>query len=182
MRTRLRLNRILSRCCGEPERLAARRRSRCEQLMKAKVISVLRRDCGWKREWLVGHPLLALLVSRAKLGFACLALGPLLPCVGFAQSVFSPRGTEYSVSQTLPGDQTHPRVAANASGGYVVWEDNATDGDGLGVSARALNNYLSPVPQRTFRVNQQGAGNQELPDVKLLKNGGAVFVWQSGVS
>src|SRR6185295_14620104 len=124
MRTRLRLNRILSRCCGEPERLAARRRSRCEQLMKAKVISVLRRDCGWKREWLVGHPLLALLVSRAKLGFACLALGPLLPCVGFAQSVFSPRGTEYSVSQTLPGDQTHPRVAANASGGYVVWEDN----------------------------------------------------------
>ena len=34
----------------------------------------------------------------------------------------------------------------------------------------------------TFRVNQQGTNDQENPRVALLKNGGAVFVWQGGES
>ena len=86
------------------------------------------------------------------------------------------------MSLNLPGDQMHPRLSLGHAGGYVVWEDNMTDGDGLGISARMVNNYLSPVPQRTFRVNQQGVGDQERPAVQSFDNGGAVFVWQSGTS
>jgi len=80
----------------------------------------------------------------------------------------------------MPGDQTNPRLVLNRSGGYIVWQDNNTDGDGLGISARALDSSLSPVLQKTFRVNQSGAGDQGRPDVKLVDGGGAVFVWQDG--
>ena len=78
-----------------------------------------------------------------------------------------------------PGDQVLPAVSLGASGGYIVWQDNVTDGDGSGVSARRLGaNLLGHLG--AFRVNEQGAGNQENAKVQLLKNGGAVFVWQSG--
>jgi hypothetical protein len=47
------------------------------------------------------------------------------------------------------------------------------------VNAIALNSDLSKV-QSTFRVNQNRSGDQERPQVALLKDGGAVFVWQAG--
>ncbi|MGD0539003.1 MAG: thrombospondin type 3 repeat-containing protein [Verrucomicrobiota bacterium] len=98
-----------------------------------------------------------------------------------AQSVFTPQGGEYSLTLQLVGDQTRPGVSLGSSGaGYVVWQDNVTDGDGLGISAQALNNYLSPIPSRSFRVNQQGAGDQENPVVQVFADGSAVFVWQGG--
>ena len=50
--------------------------------------------------------------------------------------VFSPLAGEYSVSGPLPGDQSLSSVAFGAAGGYVVWQDNVTDGDGLGISAQ----------------------------------------------
>jgi hypothetical protein len=88
-------------------------------------------------------------------------------------------GAEYSIVGALPGDQTWPDVALNTSGGYAVWQDNATDGDGTGISARRLDGTLSGTLS-TFRVNQLGAGNQQNPRVAMLKNGGAVIVWQGG--
>ncbi len=92
---------------------------------------------------------------------------------------FTTNGTEYSIIGSLPGDQVFPDVAISTNGGFVVWQDNATDGDGWGVSARRLDSTLSGT-FGTFRVNVQGAGNQENAHVALLKNGGAVFVWQGG--
>ena len=65
------------------------------------------------------------------------------------------------------------------NGGFVVWQDNATDGSGWGVSARRLDGTLSGT-LGTFRVNVQGTNDQENARVALLKNGGAVFVWQGG--
>jgi hypothetical protein len=61
----------------------------------------------------------------------------------------------------------------------VVWQDNITDGDGWGVSAQRLDSTLSGTLS-TFRVNVQGTNDQSNPRVALLKNGGAVFVWQGG--
>src|SRR5262245_40021682 len=81
----------------------------------------------------------------------------------------------------LPGDQVFPQVAINKSGGYLIWQDNVTDGDGLGISARRLSSTLSGT-LGVFRVNEQGAGDQQNPKVALLKNGEAVFVWQSGTT
>ena len=72
------------------------------------------------------------------------------------------------------------RGGGTTNGGFVVWQDNATDGSGWGVSARRLDGTLSGALS-TFRVNVQGTNDQENPRVALLKNGGAVFVWQGGV-
>jgi hypothetical protein len=79
----------------------------------------------------------------------------------------------------LPGDQVFPDAAVNTTGGFVVWQDNATDGNGWGVSARRVDSTLSGTLS-TFRVNVQGTNDQENARVALLKNGGAVFVWQGG--
>ena len=92
---------------------------------------------------------------------------------------YGTNGTEYAVVGSLPGDQVFPDAAISSTGGFVVWQDNATDGDGWGISARRLDSTLSGT-LGTFRVNAAGAGNQENARVALLKNGGAVFVWQGG--
>ncbi len=90
------------------------------------------------------------------------------------------QGTEYLITRGMPGDQTHPHLSLDASGGYAVWQDNAVDGAGLGIGAAKLNGSLSPIPTRMFRVNESTADDQENPQVQLLKDGGAVFVWQGG--
>lgn len=92
---------------------------------------------------------------------------------------YGTNGTEYTVIGSLPGDQVFPSAAISTTGGFVVWQDNATDGDGWGISARRLDSTLSGT-LGTFRVNATGAGSQENARVALLKNGGAVFVWQGG--
>jgi hypothetical protein len=70
-------------------------------------------------------------------------------------------------------------VAISPTNGILVWQDNVTDGDGWGISAQRLDSTLSGTLS-PFRVNVIGAGNQENARVALLKNGGAVFVWQGG--
>ena len=99
--------------------------------------------------------------------------------VASAQTPFTPQGGEYSIAGALPGDQNFPQIKVNSSGGFLVWQDNMTDGDGLGISAQRLDSSLSPT-LGSFRINQQAAGDQENPQLALLKNGGAVFVWQGG--
>ena len=93
---------------------------------------------------------------------------------------FGPNGTEYAVIGSLAGDQIYPDAAVNTAGGLVVWQDNITDGDGWGISARRLDSTLSGN-LGVFRVNVAGAGNQENPKAVLLKNGGGAFVWQGGL-
>ncbi len=101
-----------------------------------------------------------------------------LPAVVCGQNYVS-QGGEYPIAGSLSGDQTFPQLAIKASGGYIVWQDNATDGDGLGISARKLDGSLSgSIPP--FRVNQIGAADQEKPQVSMLNDGGAAFVWQGG--
>lgn len=92
---------------------------------------------------------------------------------------YAPLAGEYSLSGAQAGDQTRPALAFGVAGGYVVWQDSVTDGDGSGISAQRLNDNLSGV-LAPFRVNQVGTGYQECPQVAVLPNGGAVFVWQGG--
>ncbi|MGD0259142.1 MAG: fibronectin type III domain-containing protein [Verrucomicrobiota bacterium] len=118
------------------------------------------------------------LFARNALVCGCLAVAA--PAVVFGQTNnYLTNGVEYAIAGSLPGDQTRPYLAINSAGGYLVWEDNLTDGDGLGISARQLDSTLSGTFS-SFRVNFIGAGDQELPQVALLNSGGAVFVWQGG--
>jgi hypothetical protein len=120
------------------------------------------------------------LLARNALVWGCLAIAA--PAVVLGQTNYLPNGVEYAIAGSLPGDQTFPQLGLNASGGYLVWEDNITDGDGLGISALRLDSSFSasPAPLSSFRVNSIGAGDQEQPQVSLLNGGGAVFVWQGG--
>jgi hypothetical protein len=108
-----------------------------------------------------------------------LGLIGLLPAGASGQPILLAQGAEYPIAGKLPGDQVHAQVALSGSGGLVVWQDNFTDGDGLGISARRIDQSLSPTLS-TFQVNQQAAGDQENAQVAFLGNGGAVFAWQGG--
>lgn len=114
---------------------------------------------------------------RKTLGIIGLTLS--VPGVALSQSGYVTQAGEYAPAGNLPGDQTHPQLSLSRTNGFIVWQDNVTDGDGLGISARALDSSFSS-PFASFRVNQQGADDQENPQVTMLKNGGAAFTWQGG--
>jgi len=112
----------------------------------------------------------------------CAALCLALPVAVSAQTNFyAPNGTEYAIVPALPGDQVWPDVAVTTNGGFVVWQDNITDGSGWGLSAQRVDSTLSGTLS-PFRVNAQGTNDQENARVAALKNGGAAFVWQGGLS
>src|SRR2546430_8048536 len=101
--------------------------------------------------------------------------------VALAQNAYAPQGGEYPIAGSLPGAQVFPQAALGTNGGYLVWQDNVTDGDGSGISAQRLNSNLSGQ-FGVFRVNEQAAGDQQNPKVALLKNGGGGFVLQGGTN
>lgn len=110
-----------------------------------------------------------------------LGLFLVLSATAFAQTnYFSPNGTEYAIAGLLPGDNIFPDAALNSGGGFLVWQDNAVDGSGWGISAMQVNSTLSGTLS-PFRVNVIGTNDQENARVGLLKGGGAVFVWQGGL-
>ena len=79
--------------------------------------------------------------------------------VVLAQNAYAPQGGEYPIAGSLPGDQVFPQISLGTNGGYLVWQDNVTDGDGSGISAQRLNSNLSGQ-FGVFRVNELGAGDQ----------------------
>lgn len=117
----------------------------------------------------------------ASIGLALVGISGLAAALHGAEPPFGAQGTEYGLGRNLLGDQTNPKVSLNREGGFIVWQDNAIDGQGLGIGAVALNNTLSPIPSRIFRVNSGMAADQEHPVVQVLPDGGAVFAWQGGV-
>ena len=94
-------------------------------------------------------------LSFARKAAICFCLGLFLavPAAVFAQTnYYTTNGTEYAIVGSLPGDQVWPDVAREPGGGFVVWQDNATDGSGWGVSAQRLDSTLSGTLS-AFRVN-----------------------------
>lgn len=81
--------------------------------------------------------------------------------------------------EPLFGEQTFPQISLTANGGYIVWQDNDLDGQGLGIGAQRLDSMAAAVGG-PFPVNQQVGGDQTKPSVAVLSNGNALFAWQSG--
>jgi hypothetical protein len=119
------------------------------------------------------------LLQRLCKTLGILSLTLLVPGMALGQSGYVTQAGEYAPAGNLPGDQTRPQLSLTRTNGFIVWQDNVTDGDGLGISTRALDSSFSS-PFAGFRVNQQGAGDQENPQVTMLNNGGAAFTWQGG--
>ncbi len=121
-----------------------------------------------------------LCAMRRTAGLACLLAMPLL---ADGQNAFSPGGDDYVIAGALAGDQTAPQTAVNATGGYLVWQDNSPNPNGLRIRAQRLNQNFSRS-QSQFLVssvaNAANTGDQEKPQVALLNGDGAVIVWQGG--
>ena len=111
----------------------------------------------------------------------CFALGLLLAAISQVSAqtnYYGTNGTEYALTGTAPGNHIYPDLAISSTNGFLVWQDNVTDGSGWGISACHLDSTYSAAS--TFRVNRIGTNNQEHARVAMLHNGGAVFVWQGG--
>lgn len=134
----------------------------------------------YRRAGLFSATLMIFTPARPRIFAALAALFLASALSTFAQTnYYTTNGIEYTVIGSLPGDQVYPDVAISTNGGFVVWQDNATDGDGLGLSARRVDNTLSGNLS-TFQVNAQGSNDQQNARVTMLKNGSAAFVWQGG--
>ncbi|MBJ90297.1 MAG: hypothetical protein CMO98_10600 [Woeseia sp.] len=120
--------------------------------------------------------------TAKKMRLAC-ALG--LAAAGLSTAVadrrYEAKGTEFDITGRIIGDQIGTRLAIGAKGGYLVWQDNATDQFGLGISALKMDSAGNPVGN-PVRINSRLKGDQENPQVGMLPTGGAIFAWEGGAS
>ena len=66
----------------------------------------------------------------------CLAVAA--PAAVLGQTNYITNGVEYAIAGSLLQDQVHSQISLKSSGGFLVWQDNITDGNGLGISALQL--------------------------------------------
>ena len=99
----------------------------------------------------------------------------------FAQR-FDPTGTklgkEFRVNTTTDNDQSHPAIALNAMGEFVIaWESGGQDGDGQGVFAQRFDQSGNPTGQE-FQVSAEVKHNQTNPTVAIEPLGNFEIAWQ----
>jgi hypothetical protein len=87
-------------------------------------------------------------------------------------------GAEFQVNNYTERDQTHPAVAMNGAGDFVVaWRSHPADGRGGGVYARCYREDGTPVGQE-FQVNESPADvGSWTPAVAIAPSGNFVIAW-----
>jgi hypothetical protein len=95
----------------------------------------------------------------------------------------TPDGGEVLVNVFTTGDQSHPTVAMDNDGNYVIaWQSDAQDGDGLDVYARRFDDSGNPREIEEFLVNTTTAGDQAAPTAATAReNGNFVIAWEGDV-
>ncbi len=92
-------------------------------------------------------------------------------------------GTEILVNTATNGDQYSAQITALSNGGFVVtWEDwsaTAPDTSSLAVRAQVFTAAGTMVGTEIL-VNTATAGNQSVPQITALSNGGFVVTWTDG--
>lgn len=88
------------------------------------------------------------------------------------------QGLEFRVNQSIAGDQSHPAVAIDAMGNFVVAWTSPQDGDQDGIVARRYDASGAPRTNEFF-VNATTAGNQGDPVVASTLSGRFVIAWES---
>ncbi|MEO7676735.1 MAG: hypothetical protein ABIV39_08250 [Verrucomicrobiota bacterium] len=96
-----------------------------------------------------------------------------MPLISFGQTRL-PQGGETGIIGGFAGDQDYPSVSLNQDGGYVVWEGMSI-GKTNGIGAARLDASMQKVS--IFPVSKITKGTQRTPQVKMLSNGNAIFVW-----
>ncbi|MCA9174993.1 MAG: Ig-like domain-containing protein [Planctomycetales bacterium] len=91
----------------------------------------------------------------------------------------SPLEDPFLVNTTTAGNQSHPDVAADLLGNFVVvWQSIDQDGDGYGIFGQRFDVNAMPVGGE-FQINSAATGHQEKPVVAVDPDGGnSIVVWQ----
>lgn len=88
-------------------------------------------------------------------------------------------GSPFLVNVTNPTAQQSSHVTALPGGGFVaVWASDLQDGNGVAIVGQMFDASAAPVGPE-FVANTYTNGNQELPVVAALADGGYVVAWQS---
>ena len=102
---------------------------------------------------------------------------------GVYYRVFDNNGTaltgELLANTTISGDQTFPKVATLADGGFLLaWSSDGQDGDDYGIFARKFSSSGDVVSDE-FQVNTTATGLQKHVDLIQKANGDVVATWIS---
>ncbi|HVT87869.1 MAG TPA: dockerin type I domain-containing protein [Tepidisphaeraceae bacterium] len=90
-----------------------------------------------------------------------------------------PQSGPFRVNTFTTGDQSHPSVAMDSTGDFVItWMSAGQDGDGQGIYARRYSNAGVALGTE-FLVNTTTTGDQSLPVVAMGSTGAFVVAWQS---
>lgn len=101
----------------------------------------------------------------------------IFPLSVWSQIAAAPQANEYRISGSMAGDQIRSGLSVTAEGGYLVYEENSSRKNGQQIGAVRLNSVFTKAS--SFSVNKVTIGDQMKPQVQLLNNGDALFVWQS---
>ena len=87
-------------------------------------------------------------------------------------------GSAFQVNSYTSNRQYQQAVAADGSGGFVVWSSDLQDGSEHGVFGQRLDSLGTKVGSE-FQVNTYTTGDQDYPAVGRDGSGGFVVVWSS---
>lgn len=88
-------------------------------------------------------------------------------------------GSEFQVNSTSTGNQSSPKVALSALGGFiVVWSSEEQDGSAEGVFGQRFSNSGAPLGNE-FQVNTFTPGWQSLGEIAAGPAGDFIVVWDS---
>ncbi|GAB1584220.1 hypothetical protein PPNSA23_41630 [Phyllobacterium phragmitis] len=88
-------------------------------------------------------------------------------------------GEELLVNHQTIGNQDNPSVTALNDGGWLVtWQSSGQDGSGYGVYQQRYDASGNKIGDER-QVNTRITGDQSMPSVTALENGGWVVTWQS---
>ncbi len=111
----------------------------------------------------------------------CVLLHSVFLSPGVADIRIKKTGTEFDLIEKQIGDQLEIDLSIKFGSGIVVWHDNSTDSDGLGISGQRID-VLGNSLGSTFKVNTTIIGNQEKPKVDINLNNSIYYIWEGGES
>lgn len=89
-------------------------------------------------------------------------------------------GNAIRVNQYLSGRQHGPDVVKLADGDLLItWESEGQDGSDRGIYARRYDTDRGEFEGDEFQVHETTAGQQEVPSIAALDDGGFVITWRS---
>lgn len=91
-----------------------------------------------------------------------------------------PRGDEFRINSYTTANQTHPAVAMDADGDFVVvWQSHLQDGSNYGIFGQRYSSRGRSLGEE-FQVDTQTTGSQNSPAVSMDADGDFVVTWTDG--